>query len=144
MSDHTTNYVNTLIQVAEDCPVDRGTPPPVREGNPSIAARQYEMIASAPYAHTSDDVIFAVHADRAGIPAEERSSAREAYFSVGRPCLRASDLGKKYGWGIQSDEHGRVALVAVDSPDYARLVSEGTAHGTPALTRAMRSSRAAR
>lgn len=82
------------------------------------------MIAGAPYAHTSDDVIFTVHADRAGIPEDERAAARAEFFSRGQACLRASPLVKTHGWGVHSDGQGRVALVAVESPQYAAMASD--------------------
>ncbi|WP_243229719.1 DUF6157 family protein [Microbacterium sp. CIAB417] len=138
MATHTTNYRATFIEVAEDCPTDHATEPPAGDP-PTIAALQYRLIAEEPYAHTSDDVVFAVHALRRGMDPDD-SAAREEFFSKGQPCLRSSPLGKRYGWGILSDEQGRVALVARESQTYAALAAD------PALghTRAMRSRRAPR
>ena len=146
---HSTNYVNTLIAVADDCPVRHGITPPAKPGNPSIASRTFQVIAQNPYRFTSDDVIFTVYADRAGLAESERSSAREHYFSSGRPCLRASELGKKYGWGIHANADGHIALYAVDSPEYAELSTEVPPQGTThflaerplTVVKAMRSSR---
>lgn len=141
---HTTNYVDTFIAVAPDSKADGAGEPPVKEGAaPSIAARTYAMIAEAPYAHTSDDVVFTVWADRHGVPEAERPAARDAFFSKGQPCLRSSDLGKRYGWGIHADADGRVALYPVGSAEY-RALADGTApDGSPvAVTAAMRSARA--
>ncbi|MDQ3654385.1 MAG: DUF6157 family protein [Chloroflexota bacterium] len=138
---HNVDYVNTFILVADDTAASHGAEPPVREPNPSIPARQFAMIRDHPYRYTSGDVIFDVYADRAGIPHSQRAAARDEYFSKGRPCLRASDLGKKYGWGIHCDGKGRLALYAVESPDYSALVQKGERDGTPALVKAMRSSR---
>lgn len=134
---HTTNYVDTFIELAEDCPTDHALEPPAR-AQPTVAQLHYELIAAEPYALTSDDVVFEAHARRAGIADEERATAREAYFAKGQPCLRSSPLGKRYGWGIHSDGEGRVALYARESEDYARLAAD------PAVThtRAMRSRRA--
>lgn len=127
----TTNYYNTFIAVAPDSAARCGIEPPGRPEKPSVAARTFRMIASAPYRHTSDDVIFTVYADRNGIAEADRPSAREQFFSKGQPCLRSSDLGKRYGWGIHSDADGRVALCAVDSPEYECFVS-GTVPKTSA------------
>ncbi len=135
------DYVNTFILVADDTAASHGAEPPIREPNPSIPARQFAMIHAHPYRYTSGDVIFDVYADRAGIPLSRREAARDDYFSTGRPCLRASGLGKKYGWGIHCDEKGRLALYAVESPEYSALVQQGERDGTPALVKAMRSSR---
>lgn len=126
MPHHTTNYTNTFIAIAPDSTATTGVVPPCKEGNPSIAWRTWQMIAQHPYAYTSDDVIFTVYADRNAIPQERRNAARAEFFSKGQPCLRASDLGKKYGWGIHHDAQSRVALYPVDSAEYAAW-SEGSA-----------------
>jgi hypothetical protein len=135
--EHTTNYEQTFIAIADDSNAERGTMPPSKHENPSIAARTWRMIADHPYAYTSDDVIFTVWADRREIPVPERPAARAEFFSTGQACLRASDLGKKYGWGIHHDEQGRVAIYGVESPEYAAFVAN------PAVktVKAMRSSR---
>jgi hypothetical protein len=135
---HTTNYSSTFIRIAEDSTATAGTVPPERGGSPSIALLTYRMISEQPYTLTSDDVIFGVHAQRQGIPAERLIEERAAFFSTGRACLRASDLGKRYGWGIHFDEHGRVALYGVESGGYARLAGGG---GSAKVISAVRSRR---
>jgi len=135
---HTTNYANTFIAIAEDSTAECGVAPPEKDGNPSIASRTWRMIAEEPYAHTSDDVIFTVWADRKGIPEGDRAAAREAFFSKGQACLRASDLGKKYGWGIHHNAEERVALYGVETEPYRALVEGGEVR----VVKAMRSSRA--
>lgn len=117
---HTTNYADTLILVSPDTKLKAAKVPASAE---SVAGRQYRMIADAPYGHTSDDVIFTVHADRAGIPEDERAAARAAFFSRGQACLRASPLVRSHGWGVHSDAHGRVALVAMESPHYFAMAA---------------------
>lgn len=133
---HTTNYIDTFIEVAEDCPIAHATEPPVAE-QPSIAAMHYRLIAEQPYARTSDDVIFETYALRNGFAVDD-SAARASFFSKGQPCLRSSPLGKRYGWDVHHDAEGRVALVPRDSAEYTALAAD------PALahTRAMRSRRA--
>jgi len=133
---HTTNYVDTFIEVAEDCPADLATEPPVAE-KPSIAATHYRLIAEQPYARTSDDVIFETYALRNGVAVDD-AAAREAFFSKGQPCLRSSPLGKRYGWGLHHDAEGRVALVPRESEQYGALAADPEV----AHTRAMRSKRA--
>ena len=141
------DYVDTFIAVAEDSTATRGTAPPSTAANPSIAARTFEMLAGSPYRFTSGDVIFTVFADRRGIPEQERPAARAAFYSKGQACLRASELGKRYGWGIHADAQGRIALVGVETAQYAEFVSgqRRSVSGAPIkVTRAMRSSRAPR
>lgn len=115
---HTTNYTNTFIQVADDCKAHEGKEPP--EKQPKTTAQiQFEMIRGNPYVYTSDDVIFAAYAEKAGIAPEAREAARAEFFSKGQACLRASPLGKTYGWGIHADAESKVAVFAVDSDEYA-------------------------
>jgi hypothetical protein len=138
---HSTDYVNTFIQVAEDCPAVAASPPPERT-TASVAELTYRMIADSPYGHTSDDVVFTVWADRRGIPPAGRDAARKEFFAKGRPCLRASDLGKRYGWGLHFDAAGRVALVPIGSAEYTALAAGNAPDGSPVtVTRAMRGRR---
>ncbi len=132
---HTTNYVDTFIEVAGDCPVTVAQEPPAAAA-PSIARLQYELVVNHPYELTSDDVIFTVHARRRGIAEEQLSAARNEFFSRGQPCLRSSPLAKRYGWGVHSDTVGRVALVPLGTDDY-----EAVRDRSATVTAAMRSSR---
>lgn len=122
MAKHTTCYFDTFIGIAPDSTATAAAEPPAGE-NPSVAARTYRMIAEAPYTHTSDDVIFTVWADRRGIADANRAAAREEFFSKGQACLRASDLGKRYGWGVHADDAGRVALYPLGSAEYDSLAA---------------------
>ena len=138
---HTTNCFNTFIRVAEDCPARSGEEPPPRAGQPTVAGLQYTMIVKAPYEYTSDDVIFATSAPGRQLDVKatraEKSAARAAFFSRGQACMRASSLGKRFGWGVHANSEGRIAIYAVDSKRYQALARD------PELTqvRAMRSKR---
>jgi hypothetical protein len=138
---HTTNCFNTFIGVAEDCPARTGEEPPLHGGKPTVAGLQYQMIAQAPYKHTSDDVVFATSAPGRQLDAKatsrQRDLARSEFFSRGQACLRASGLGKRFGWGIHADAEGRVALYAVDSKRYQALAKDPNI----TQTRAMRTKR---
>lgn len=143
---HSVDYFDTFIAIAPDSAADTASVPPTKADAPSIAARTHTMIADAPYTFTSGDVIFSVWADRRDIPLADRDVARAEFYSKGQACLRSSDLGKRYGWGIHSDAEGRVAIYSVDSPEYAAFV-EGVSPfdgSAVTVTRAMRSSRAKR
>lgn len=60
------------------------------------------------------------------------------FFARPQACLRASPLPKTYGWGLHFDATGRVALYAVESPEYKRFIEdESISH-----LKAMRSRRA--
>lgn len=75
---------------------------------------------SNPYELTSDDVIFEVFYQIIE-ERDDKNEMRISFFSKGQPCLRSSPLAKKYGWGIHSNEHEKVAIYAVHSPEYVRL-----------------------
>ena len=113
---HSANYFDTFNAVAADSDAVRGTVPE-ETASPSIAYRTFRMVNDHPYRYTSDEVIFGVYADRKGIPGAERDEACRQFFSKGQPCFRASDLGKRYGWGVHSDAEGRVALYGVESAE---------------------------
>ncbi|MDR2716185.1 MAG: DUF6157 family protein [Coriobacteriaceae bacterium] len=126
MRQHTTNYADAFIEAAEDCPAHTAEAPPLKE--PKSAARhEYEMLQGNPYLYTSDDVAYETKGRPKGI-------SREEFFSKGQPCLRASALTKRYGWGIHSDGDGRIALFAKGSPDYDRLAADGHLRHLKALS----------
>lgn len=136
------DYVNTFITIAPDSSPAEGMTPPAKD-DPTVAARTLSMIAEHPYRYTSGDVIFTVWADRRAVPARERDAARAEFYSKGIACLRSSDLGKRYGWGVHADSEARVAVYAVDSPEYAAFSSGAAPDGSPVtVTAAMRSRRA--
>lgn len=119
---HTTNYSNTLITVSPDTRAVTASTPPGGKG--SVAELQFAMLDGHDYELTSDDVVFGVYADRAGIGTEDRAASRDKFFSRGQPCLRTSPLAKSYGWGIHADAEGRVALVPMESSQYAALLND--------------------
>ena len=133
-----TNYYNTFIEIAEDCPAITGEVPPVKKGKKSVANLQFEMLYEHPYEFTSDDVLFSVFATRNDIPNEELEEQRAIFFSKGQPCFRSSPLTKRYGWGIHSNEEGKIALYGVESDEYQRLVKDDSV----IKKKAMRSKRA--
>ena len=128
---HSTNYFSTFISIAEDCPVAMAEVPLSKNGDPTVASLQYEMIAKHPYKYTSDDVIFGVHSQRNNL--DSTAASRAEFFARGRSCMRASPLTKRYGWGVHSDNNGKIALVAAGSPEYARLAKDNSIQQTKAL-----------
>lgn len=130
---HSTNYFNTLIEIAEDCPTDEGVMPPLKGEKKSVANLQFEMLYEHPYQHTSDDVLFAVFATRKGFDQVDWAAQREQYFSKGQPCFRASPLTKRYGWGVHSDKEGKIAIYGADTPEYSRLVEDDSVQKVKAM-----------
>lgn len=121
---HTTNYYNTFIEVAEDSPATHGEQPKARGDNKTAAELQYEMLAKHPYKYTSDDVVFQVYADKNDLTKAEYKKAREEFFSKGQPCLRASPLTKRYGFGIHADTNGKIAIYGVDTAEYKAFTKD--------------------
>lgn len=133
-----TNYTNTLIEVAEDCLVQEGQMPPIKEGKKSVANQQFDRLFDQSYELTSDEILFSVHAERKEIPPSEYAEQKEVFFSKGQPCFRASPLTKRYGWGIHSDEQSKVAMFGAESEEYKRLVLDDSV----VKVKAMRSKKA--
>ena len=109
-----TNYFDTYIAPAEDCPAGSSIPPPESD-SPTVARMQFDMLCGHPFEYTSDDVLFTVFADRQDIPQGERATARDQFFAKGQPCFRSSPLTKRYSWGIYSDQEGKIALIETGS-----------------------------
>lgn len=124
MKQHSTNYTNTFIEIAEDSSNSTGQEPPLRGVKKSVANYQFEMVYGNPYKFTSDDVFFTVYATRNEIPESEWPEARQQFFSKGQPCFRASPLTKTYGWGVHSNADGKVAVFPAESEEYQRFLAD--------------------
>lgn len=124
MKTHSTNYLNTFIAIADDCPTDKGEVPPQKGDTKTIANIQYEILKKNPYQFTSDDVLFEAFAQRNELTNSELKKAREQFFSKGQPCFRASPLTKRYGWGIHNNADGKIAMYACDSPQYKKFLTD--------------------
>jgi hypothetical protein len=137
------DYVDTLIVVADDCPVTSAQVPTPRGGKPTVATIQFDLLDAAPYAFRQAEILFATHCRQQGLDERalgttERQRRFDAFFAAPKPCLRASPLPKRYGWGVHFDGDGRAALHAVGSAAYDRLASSDTV----TVVRAMRTRRA--
>ena len=124
MMVHTTNYFDTFIEVADDCPAVTSQIPPVNANAPSVATIQFELISQHPYGFTSDEIIFHVYAIRNDLAASDYAIAKKEFFSKGQACLRSSALVKRYGWGIHADHRGKVALIGLETDDYKKYCSD--------------------
>jgi hypothetical protein len=133
------NYYNTFIAVAPDTSAKVGTVPVERTGTKSVAVLEYELISAKPYTYTQEEVQFAVHVQRQAIPSAELGARRvelwNEFFSKPLACMRASPLPKSYGWGLHFNEESKVALVALESPEYERLSSSIAIQQTRAMRR---------
>lgn len=128
----TTNYFDTFIEIAEDCPTAAAEIPPVKGENLSVANLQFDMMMHNPYTYTSDEVIFGIHVLRKNI-VENLEEERAAFFAKGQACLRASALAKRYGWGIHHDAAGKVALYPAESVEYQQFAKNAALKHTKAM-----------
>lgn len=119
-----TNYENTLIEIAEDSTAKVGQIPPLRGEKKSIANYEYELISSNPYKYTSDEIKFKIHVIRFEIKMANQKAERDLYFSKGQPCFRASPLPKIYGWGVHFDGEGKIAIFGANSKEYSKLLKD--------------------
>lgn len=126
MKLHSTNYRNTFIEVAEDCPATRGQIPPLKGDKKTVANLQFDMLVGNPYRYTSDEVLFTVYVDRKEIIDSKKEAERQQFFSKGQPCFRASPLTKSYGWGVHHNEEGKIALYGKETEEYQKFVSESS------------------
>ncbi len=130
----TTNYINTFIEVADDCPVTEAEVPTPRGDAKTAASIQFETVIDHPYKFTSDDVLFKVYAVKNNINgAAALAAEREKFFSKGQPCMRASPLTKRYGWGVHSNASGKIALYPLGSPEYKKLAKDNSVEHVKAM-----------
>ena len=134
------NYTGTFIAVAEDCKVDYGKVPASRGSSKTVAEIQYEMLLKHPFAYTQEDVLFESWFARQDLEVsdQEKAELRKQFFAKEQPCLRTSPLTRTHGWGMVFDKEGRVALCAMDSPEYSGYLESSDLK----VLKAMRSKRA--
>lgn len=133
MKQHTTNYINTFIEVAEDSKASKSQIPPEKKEK-TITSLQYEMLVKNPYQYTSDDVIFETFAAKNGISCdEEKEFERNLYFTKGRACLRCSPLTKTYGFGVHHNAEGKIALIPMESEEYQNFLKNNSVKKVKAM-----------
>ncbi len=120
-------YQNTFIEAAADCPAENGEAPMMRGARKSLHLIQFELLNERPYHWLYDDLLFETHVRHKEISPEilqERGvQIREEFFARSHPCLRASPLTKRYGWGAHYDEEGRIALYGRGTAEYEAFLA---------------------
>ncbi len=136
--------VNTFIQIAPDSTATRAIIPEARGENKTIQVIQYELLSAQPYALTLNELIFEVFVKRNNISSTDlelhKTTIWTELFSKDHPCMRASMLPKKYGWGVHYNAIGKIGLYAIESKMYQHLAAFGD--GVQKVEFAMRSKRA--
>lgn len=124
------NPVNQFIEIAPDSPTQQSGVPQQKNGKPTIATIEYELLSSKPYGYTLAELKFATHVKHKQIPTAELKAhgkqLREAFFAKPYACMRGSPLTKQYGWGAHYDEQGRIAIYPAESQEYVRFVNDKT------------------
>ncbi|MGC5325391.1 DUF6157 family protein [Brevibacillus sp. SYSU BS000544] len=138
------SYLDTFIQVAPDCPVTSSVIPAARNEKKPMHVIQYELLAQHPYEYTHEDLLFEVHIRRKEFSREDLANRgeeiRAELFQKKHPCLRASSLPKKYGWGVHYNSEGKIALYGMETDEYKKFV-EGVQDGNTQLLYALKSKR---
>lgn len=135
--------VNTFIQVAPDSTATKAVIPEVRDRHKTIQVIQYELLSTQPYSLTLENLIFEVFVKRNQISSADleldKTTIWTELFSKPHPCMRASMLPKKYGWGVHYNAAGKIGLHRMESVSYQQLSAFG--EGVQKVEFAMRSKR---
>ena len=133
MKTHTTNYTNTLIEIAEDSPVSKAVIPVVKNEKKTIANYQFEKLSKQTLRYTSDELLFEIFAERNDISSSEFEEEKQKFFSKGQACLRTSPLAKKNGFGIFHNEDSKIQLIPAESDDYQKLLADDSVKKVKAM-----------
>lgn len=130
-------YTNTFIKIAEDCPVKKSEIPVAKKDKKPAHLIQYELLKNNPYKFGHEDLIFEVFTRQNEIPGEtpekDKEKIRAELFSKGHPCLRASALTKRYGFGAHYNDEGRIAIYPMESKEYSSFLADDTVKILPAM-----------
>jgi hypothetical protein len=120
-------YINTLITVASDCPVSSSeVPTSAREKKPQHIV-QYDIVSQHPYQYNHEQLIFEAYLQTKDLTSLEREEKKELWAKLmtkSYPCMRASALTKRYGFGAHYDAVGNIALYPMESMVYKKFVKD--------------------
>lgn len=136
------SYKNTFVVVSTDCPVDHHQIPVPKGDKLPGHIIEYDLLTRQPYTLDHEGLIFEVYIRRQGMELPlgkaEKKELWDALFSKGHPCMRASALVKRYGFGAHYDTDGRIAIYPMESKEYKQFIADNTITKVPG----MRTSRA--
>ena len=110
-----TPYTDTFVTVSPDSTATAAAEPPQLKTKTTEARAIWEILLREPYKWIWSELITKIRKDAERYDGRVIPDADSGLFS--------SLLCKKYGWGINHDFEGRVALVAIDSDEYKELES---------------------
>jgi hypothetical protein len=122
------SYTNTFIKVADDCPLNKSEIPVSKKDKKPLHLIQYELLKQNPYKFDHEGLIYEVYVRQKEIPEnvleKEAEKIKTELFSKGHPCLRASALMKRYGFGAHYNEEGKIAIYPMESEEYKTLMAD--------------------
>jgi len=121
------SYKETFITIAPDCPVGKSEIPTSNRAKKPLHIIQYELLTENPYKFDHQELVFEVYMIKEGLEIKsetERKEIWENFFSKGHPCLRASALTKRYGFGAHYDKNGKIALYPMESKEYQVFIND--------------------
>jgi hypothetical protein len=131
------SYTHTFIPVSADCPVQKSEIPVPRRDTVPAHVIQYQLLTEHPYRFGHEELVYAVYVRQKEISeavlATDADAIRAELFSKGHPCMRASSLTKRYGFGAHYNEAGKIALYPVESPEYQQFMQNDTVRKLPAM-----------
>ncbi len=74
------SYKNTLITISEDSKATSAIVPVTRNGKPTIASIEYDLIKNNPYKFTQEDVQFKTYLIKNQIEEENTDELRKQFF----------------------------------------------------------------
>lgn len=131
------SYTNTFIKVADDCPVSKSEIPVAKKDKKSLHLIQYELLKDNPYKLGHEELIYESFVRRKEISPNalknDSEKIKAELFSKGHPCLRASALTKRYGFGAHYDEKGKIAIYPLESKEYEAIMADEAITVIPAM-----------
>lgn len=123
------SYKETFITVAPDCPIDKSEIPVSNRAKKPVHIIQYELLINNPYKFNHQELTFEVYLRKGDISCKtekERTEIWKKLFSKGHPCLRASPLTKRYGFGAHYNENGKIALYPIEGKAYENFITDNS------------------
>jgi len=121
-------YKNAFIKVSEDCPLFISEIPVSKKGKKPQHLIQYELLMERPYELDHYDLIYEVYIRHKEISSDEINNRPEdikkGLFSKGHPCMRASSLIKRYGFGAHYNNEGKIAIYPMESKEYKAFIND--------------------
>ena len=120
------SYKETFITIAPDCPVDKSEIPVSNRAKKPLHIIQYELLTENPYKFDHQELVFKVYLIKEELEIKSETERKEIWdklFSKGNPCLRASALTKRYGFGAHYDKNGKIALYPMESKEYQNFIN---------------------